>query len=100
MISASKSTLSRKNLKILRPKVTKNITNLSKKFCESQSKKNFKFCFPQISHVGTSDYVQANSSQVKFQLEENNSNNNSNINNNNILETKERKSWRNKMTGE
>jgi len=35
MISASKSTLRLKDLKILRPKVTKNLTNLHKKFCES-----------------------------------------------------------------
>jgi hypothetical protein len=35
MISASKSTLSLNNIKILRPKVTKNITNWRKKFCES-----------------------------------------------------------------
>ncbi len=35
MISASKSTLSVNNLKILRPKVTKNLTHLRKKFCES-----------------------------------------------------------------
>jgi len=35
MISASKSTLSLNNLNILRPKVTKNLTNLPKKFCES-----------------------------------------------------------------
>jgi len=35
MISASKSTVSLKNLKIVRPKVTKNLTNLHKKFCES-----------------------------------------------------------------
>jgi len=34
MISSSKITLSQNNLKILRPKVTKNITNLCKKFCE------------------------------------------------------------------
>jgi len=34
MISASKSTLSLNNLKILRPKVTKYLTNLRKKFCE------------------------------------------------------------------
>jgi hypothetical protein len=32
MISASKSTLSLNNLKILRPKVMKNLTNLSKIF--------------------------------------------------------------------
>jgi len=35
MISASKSTLSLNNLNILMPKVTKNLTNLRKKFCES-----------------------------------------------------------------
>jgi len=35
MISASKSTLSLNNLKILRPKVVKNLKNLCKKFCES-----------------------------------------------------------------
>ncbi len=34
MISASKTTLSHYNLKILRPKVTKNLTNLPKKFCD------------------------------------------------------------------
>ncbi len=34
MISASKTTFSHFNLKILRPKVTKNIMNLRKKFCE------------------------------------------------------------------
>jgi len=34
MISASKTTFSHSNLKILRPKVTKNIKNLRKKFCE------------------------------------------------------------------
>jgi len=34
MISASKSTLSLNNFKILRPKVTKHFTNLPKKFCE------------------------------------------------------------------
>jgi len=34
MISASKSTLSLNNLKILRSKVTKNLTILPKKFCE------------------------------------------------------------------
>jgi len=36
MISTSKSTLILNNLKILRPKVTKNLINLNKKFCESQ----------------------------------------------------------------
>ncbi len=35
MISASKSTLRPNNLKILRPKVIKNLTNLRNKFCES-----------------------------------------------------------------
>jgi hypothetical protein len=34
MISASKTTFSHYNLNILRPKVTKNIKNLRKKFCE------------------------------------------------------------------
>ncbi len=34
MISASKTTFSHFNLKILRPKVTKNIKNLLKKSCE------------------------------------------------------------------
>jgi hypothetical protein len=34
MISASKITLSLNNLKILKPKVTKNLTKLLKKFCE------------------------------------------------------------------
>jgi len=34
MISTSKTTSSHYNLKILRPKVTKNIKNLHKKFCE------------------------------------------------------------------
>jgi len=34
MISASKTTFIHYNLKILRPKVTKNIKNLRKKFCE------------------------------------------------------------------
>jgi len=34
MIPASKSTLSLNNLKILRPIVTQNLTNLCNKFCE------------------------------------------------------------------
>ncbi len=34
MISASKTTFSHNNLKISRPKVTKNLTNLPKKFCK------------------------------------------------------------------
>jgi hypothetical protein len=37
MITASQSTLSLNNLKILRAKVTKNLMNLPKKFCESPS---------------------------------------------------------------
>ena len=37
MISASKTTFSHCNLKILRPKVTKNIKNLCKKVCEFRS---------------------------------------------------------------
>jgi hypothetical protein len=35
LISASKTTLSLYNLRILRPKVTENLTSLLKKFCES-----------------------------------------------------------------
>ncbi len=35
MIFASKSTLSLNNLKISRPKVTKNLTNFCKRFCET-----------------------------------------------------------------
>jgi len=34
MMSAFKSTLSLINLKILMPKVTKNLTNFRRKFCE------------------------------------------------------------------
>jgi len=34
MISASKTTFSHYSLTILRPKVTQNLTNLPKKFCE------------------------------------------------------------------
>jgi len=34
MISALKTSFSHNNLKILRPKVTKNYTKLLKKFCE------------------------------------------------------------------
>jgi len=36
MISASKTTFNHYNLKILMPKVRKNLKNLLKKFCESQ----------------------------------------------------------------
>ncbi len=38
MISASQSTLSLNNLKIVRPKVTQNLSNFNKKFCESAPK--------------------------------------------------------------
>ena len=74
---------------------------MSKHFRNS---KKFQILFSSnFARIGTSGCVQANSSQVKFQREENNSNNNNisnnNINNNNILETKERKSWRKKTTG-
>ncbi len=34
MISGSKTTFSLNNLKILRPKVTKNLMNMHKKFCK------------------------------------------------------------------
>ncbi len=34
MLSALKTTFSLNNLSIIRPKVTKNLTNLLKKFCE------------------------------------------------------------------
>jgi len=48
MISASKSTIRLNNLKILKPKVTKNLTNLRKKFCE---------CPPRcIAWVGNIDH--------------------------------------------
>jgi hypothetical protein len=38
MISASKTTFTPNNLKILRPEVSKNLTNLLKKFCEYVTK--------------------------------------------------------------
>jgi len=41
MISASKSTSSLNNLKILRPKVMKNLTNLHDNFCESPPRCHF-----------------------------------------------------------
>ncbi len=40
MISASKNTFRHYNLKILRPKVTKNLKNFRKNFCESLYLKN------------------------------------------------------------
>jgi len=50
MISASQTTYSHYNLKILRPKVTKNIKNLPEKFCECRpsrylNKKELNFAF-------------------------------------------------------
>jgi len=51
LISASKTTLSHYNLKILRPKVTKNIKNLYKKFCE---------CPPRILQVHKFDSTKSN----------------------------------------
>ncbi len=47
MISASKSTLSLNNLKFFRPKVTKNLTNFRKKFCESPPR-----CFMSFNPEG------------------------------------------------
>jgi len=44
MTSASKTTYGRYYLKILRPKVTKNINNLRKKFCE------FRPCFVKSTY--------------------------------------------------
>jgi len=41
LISASKTTFSHNNLKVLRPEVTKNITNLRKKFCEFRPRTSF-----------------------------------------------------------
>jgi len=41
MIPASKSTLSLNNLKILRPKVTKNLTNLLKSFVNPHADLHF-----------------------------------------------------------
>jgi len=41
MIFASKTTLSQNNFKILRHKVTKNLTNLPRKFCESPLRGQF-----------------------------------------------------------
>ncbi len=51
-ISSSKTTFSHYNLKILRPKVTKYLTNLPKKFCEFRPKNFLKretfFCWPGV----------------------------------------------------
>jgi len=41
LISASKTTFSHYNLKILRPEVTKNVKNLLKKFCEFRPRGSF-----------------------------------------------------------
>ncbi len=52
-MSASKTTLNHYNLKILRPKVTKNITNLPKKFCKYRPRAPVSkwFCFQGPSKV-------------------------------------------------
>ncbi len=42
MISALKTTLNQNNLKILRTKVRKNLSNLPKKFCEFPPSAQFK----------------------------------------------------------
>jgi len=68
MISASKTTLSLNNLKILRPKVTKNCTNLRKKFCEFPpwglwSIKSF---FKQLLHRFCSSFNQIYYDQLKI----------------------------------
>jgi hypothetical protein len=54
MIFASKNTLSLNNLKILRPKVMKNIKNLRKRFCEFPPRflilgTSLRLLFPSIS---------------------------------------------------
>jgi len=58
MIAASKSTLSLNNFKILRPKVTENIANLCKKFCESPPRalRKYKECHTDVTQI----YVQRN----------------------------------------
>jgi len=55
MISASKTTFRHYNLKILRPKDAKNITNLRKKFCEFPPRG---LCIPmRIELLSKYDYV-------------------------------------------
>ncbi len=52
MISTSKSTLCLNNLKIIRPKVTKNLTNLHKKFCESPPRAFHTFELDKFAYCG------------------------------------------------
>jgi hypothetical protein len=53
MISASKTTFSHYNLKILRPKVTKNLTNLRKKHPELSEPTRFLSYFSNNSELLT-----------------------------------------------
>jgi len=67
MISDSKSVLSLNNLKILRPKVTKNLTNLDKKCCEFWpwqlgKHKQKKYCIRNIAQISL------NSPSIEMQL--------------------------------
>jgi len=50
-MSASETTFSHYNLKIFTPKVTKNITNLCKKFCEFPSSKVGNTVFDSMTHL-------------------------------------------------
>jgi len=52
-MSALKITFNLKNLKILRPKVKKNLMNLIKKFCEFQPR-----CISEISDIRLTSIVQ------------------------------------------
>jgi len=54
MISASKSTLSQNNLRIFRPKVTKNLRNFCKKFCDSPPRA-FAYLKSESKHVDEID---------------------------------------------
>ncbi len=54
MISVLKSTLNLNNLKILRPKVTKNLTNLLKMFCETSP---WSFDFGVVTGEVVMDFV-------------------------------------------
>jgi len=53
-MTASISILSLNNIKILRPEITKNLTNLRKKFCESQPRK-FKILSDKMKYLRTVD---------------------------------------------
>jgi len=53
MISASKTTFSHCNIKILRLKVTKNLTNLLKKFCEFPPRKFLRIDFEKSHNAFT-----------------------------------------------